>query len=285
VLWGLSPIYWNFLDGVPVLDILANRIAWAVPILAIVVAARRRWSILWREAASRTTVLIAIVAAAMLSINWGIFLWAVSTAHVVEASLGYFINPLLSVALGVVLLRERLSRAQGVAVAMATAGVLYMTVKMGSAPWISLVLAVSFATYGLLKKHHAAAPALEGLLLETSSLVVPAAIWIGIGLVAGDGGFGTDVGTSMLLAGAGLMTAAPLLAFGESAKRIPLSTLGLLQYLAPTLQFLLGVVVYNEVVGADRLVGFVLVWLGLIVLSTEGLLRRRRSLEFMAASR
>ena len=285
MLWGLSPIYWNFLDGVPVLDILANRIAWAVPILAIVVAARRRWSILWREAASRTTVLIAIVAAAMLSINWGIFLWAVSTAHVVEASLGYFINPLLSVALGVVLLRERLSRAQGVAVAMATAGVLYMTVKMGSAPWISLVLAVSFATYGLLKKHHAAAPALEGLLLETSSLVVPAAIWIGIGLVAGDGGFGTDVGTSMLLAGAGLMTAAPLLAFGESAKRIPLSTLGLLQYLAPTLQFLLGVVVYNEVVGADRLVGFVLVWLGLIVLSTEGLLRRRRSLEFMAASR
>ncbi len=274
-IWGLSPIYWNLLADVPVIEVLAHRIVWAVPILAAVVVGRGRLSALAAQIRSPKTVAIAAVAVVMLSVNWGIFIWAVSTEHVVEASLGYFINPLLSVALGVVVLRERLSRAQAVAVVMAATGVVYMTARLGAPPWISLVLAGSFATYGLLKKHPEAASALEGLLLEMSWVLVPAIAWIGIGAASGEGRVLGSTSTSALLVGAGLVTAAPLLAFGESAKRIPLSTLGLLQFLTPSLQFLLGVFAYGEAVGADRLIGFGFVWLGLVVLSAEGIVRRR----------
>ncbi|MDJ0961219.1 MAG: EamA family transporter RarD [Acidimicrobiia bacterium] len=283
-LWGLSPIYWNLLDHVPVMEVLANRVTWSVPLLAVVVLARNRWPLLVAQITSPATVVIAIGAAVVLALNWGIFIWGVSTGHVVEASLGYFINPLLSVALGVVVLRERLSRGQTIAVGLAAIGVLYMTVRMGTAPWISLVLATSFAIYGLLKKHPKAAPALEGLLVEISSLFVPALVWVGVGLAAGDGQLGGTFGTTTLLVGAGLITVVPLLAFGEAAKRIPLSMIGLLQYLAPSLQFILGVFVYGEVVGSDRLVGFVLVWLGLVVLSAESLLRRRREVSVATAT-
>ncbi len=278
VLWGLSPIYWNFLDHVPVIEVLAHRVVWSVPLLGVVVIARRRGPLLVAQVTSPVTVVIAVGASLFLAVNWGIFIWGVSTGHVVEASLGYFINPLLSVALGVVVLGERLSRGQAVAVGMAACGVLYMTIRMGAVPWISLVLATSFAFYGLLKKHPKAAPALEGLLVEISVLLLPALAWIGIGLIRDEGQLGGSLGTSVLLIGAGAITIIPLLAFGESAKRIPLTTIGLLQYLAPTLQFLLGVFLYGEVVGSDRLVGFVLVWLGLMVLSAESLLRRRREL-------
>ena len=200
VLWGLSPLFWDLLDHVPVLEVLANRVTWSVPLLAVVVVARGRMSILRAELADRLTVAIAVVAAAMLAINWGIFIWGVASDHVVEVSLGYFINPLLSVALGVVVLRERLSRAQGAAVTLAAVGVLYMTVRMGEAPWISLLLATSFAIYGLLKKHPRAAPALEGLLLETSTLLLPAVLWITAGIAAGESSFGSDTGTTLLLA-------------------------------------------------------------------------------------
>jgi chloramphenicol-sensitive protein RarD len=276
VLWGLSPIYWSLLDDVPVVEVLAHRVTWSVPLLAGVVVARRRWPLLAGQLSSPSTVGIAMGSAVFLAVNWGIFIWGVSTGHVVEVSLGYFINPLLSVALGVVVLRERLSRGQAIAVALAAIGVGYMTIRMGTVPWISLVLATSFAIYGLLKKHPKAAPALEGLFVEISTLLIPAVIWVGIGLVGGEGQLGGSVGTSALLVGAGAITIVPLLAFGESAKRIPLSTIGLLQYLAPSLQFLLGVFVYGEVVGADRLVGFGLVWLGLVALSAESLMQRRR---------
>jgi chloramphenicol-sensitive protein RarD len=276
LLWGLSPLYWDLLDHVAVLEVLANRVVWSVPLLAVVVALRGRVPQLRAAAANRSTVTIAVVAATMLSINWGIFIWGVTTDHVVEVSLGYFINPLLSVALGVAVLRERLSRAQGTAVALAAIGVAYMTVRMGEAPWISLILAASFALYGLLKKNPRAAPALEGLLLETTVLLVPAFLWIGIGIGVGGGEFGSGVATTLLLIGAGAVTVMPLLAFGASAKRIPLSVLGLLQYLAPTLQFLLGVLVYGETVGTDQLIGFALVWMGLIVLSVEGVVVRRQ---------
>ena len=276
VVWGLSPIYWNLLDGVPVLEVLANRVTWSVPILAVVVVARRRLQVLAAQVMSVRTLAIAFAASLMLAINWGIFIWSVSTDHVVEASLGYFITPLLSVAFGVAFLRERLSRAQTIAVACAVCGVVYMTVRMGAVPWISLTLAASFAVYGLLKKQPSAAPALEGLLLETSSVMVPAVAWIVIGIGSGSGRLGADLSTTALLLGAGVITAAPLLAFGESAKRIPLSALGLLQFLAPSLQLLLGVFAYGEAVGADRVVGFVLVWIGLAVLSADGFVRRRR---------
>ena len=276
VLWGLAPIYWNLLDEVPVMEVLAHRVTWSVPMLAIVVVARRRWGRLVAHATSPATVAIAVGAAVFLAINWGIFIWGVSTGHVVEVSLGYFINPLLSVALGIIVLRERLSRGQAMAVAMAAIGDGYMTIRKGTAPWISLILATSFAIYGLLKKHPKAAPALEGLLIEISSLLVPAMIWVGIGVIGGDGQFGGSLGTSVALIGGGAMTAVPLLAFGEAAKRIPLSMIGLLQYLAPSLQFVRGVFVYGEVVGSDRLVGFALVWLGLAILSAESLLQRRR---------
>jgi chloramphenicol-sensitive protein RarD len=268
-IWGLSPLYWKALDDVDSLQVLAHRVFWAVPVLAAVVVARRRSAELTAAVRTPRTMIVAVLAAVFLAANWGIFIWGVATDHVVEISLGYFINPLLSVALGVVLLRERLRPGQMAAVAFAAAGVIYMTARLGSVPWVSLVLAFSFAMYGLLKKRPEAAPALEGLLAEVSMVAVPAAVWIALRTAAGDGALGNDGPTTALLMGAGAFTAFPLLLFGASAQRIPLSVVGLLQYIAPTLQFLLGVLAFGEAVSGDQLAGFALVWCGLAVFTFD----------------
>jgi chloramphenicol-sensitive protein RarD len=269
--WGVAPIFWKWLGGVPAIQQAAHRVVWSVPVLLVAVIVLKRLPRL-RAALSRPrTVLIAAAAAVLLVCNWSTYVWAIATEQIVESSLGYFINPLFTVALGVVLLGERLRPAGVVAVLLAFTGVAYMTIRLGELPWISLALAGTFGLYGLLKKRAEAAPPLEGLLGETSIAMVPALAFIIVLAVRGEGSFGTGWGDTLLLVAAGAVTAAPLLMFGAAAQRIPLSTVGLLQYLAPTLQFLLGVAVYEEPVVADQLVGFVFVWVALVIFTVDNL--------------
>lgn len=216
-----------------------------------------------------------LIAGTLLTLNWATYIWAVNNGHIVESSLGYFINPLLNVALGVVILHERLDKIQWLAIGLAAAGVIYMTIAVGALPWIALVLATSFGMYALLKKQMLVLGPFESLTVEIGLVLVPALIFLAALAMRGEGSFGTG-GTrlTLLLLFTGVATALPLLLFGAAATRIRLSTIGLLQYIAPSMQFLIGVFVYNEVVGRDRLVGFILVWIALAIYTGNGLARR-----------
>jgi len=276
ILWGLFPIYFKALQNVSSVQILWHRVVWAFVLLLIVLAARRQWSwiarvsrqprILWGFAAS----------ASLLSVNWYIYIWSVNNAHVVDASLGYFMNPLVSVLLGFLLLHERLRPTQWASVALAGAGVAWLTVQAGHPPWIGLALALSFGFYGLLRKT-AALGALEGLSLETF-LLFPIALgylaWLSL---HDENAFShATLNCKFLLIAAGPITAVPLLLFAAGARRIPMSTLGLLQYLAPSLQLLLGVWLYDEPFGGQRLIGYAVIWSALALYSLDGLWRAWR---------
>lgn len=254
---------------------VANRVVWSLVFLVILTSATRSWTATLRAARSGRTVGLLAVAAAFLALNWGVYVWAVISNQVVEASLGYFINPLVSVALGVVVLRERLRAAQWAAVAIAVAAVGVLTFSYGRPPWISIVLAVSFGIYGLLKKQ-VGIGSVPSLTIETAVLAPVALMVMGIFIAQGDSGFtdGVPLDTVLLIL-LGLVTALPLLAFGGAATRIPLSTLGLLQYITPVLQFLIGVVIFAEPMSTSRWAGFALVWLALVILSVDGLRRSR----------
>jgi chloramphenicol-sensitive protein RarD len=271
VLWGLSPVFWKALDEIPALELLAHRILWSVPLLALVVAIRHRWKAFARIYAAGRVRLLAAAGGILLAINWGVFVWAVTSGHIVEASFGYFINPLVSVALGVIVLRERLRPAQQVAVGIAAVGVAGMAVIVGGVPWISLTLAFSFGSYGLLKKQPGAAPPLEGLFGEMFIVAIPALVFVAVLAGSGEGSFGGGPATTALLITAGAVTVAPLLLFGASAQRIPLSLVGLLQYIAPTLQLLIGVSFYGEAVSGGEIFGFGLVWVALALFTFDGL--------------
>ena len=267
--WGIIPIFWKSFDFVPAIELLTHRIVWSVPLLFLIIVGRGRLTVLRDAYRSRDTALTALVAGILLAVNWGVFVWAITAGHIVAASLGYFINPLVSVAMGVIILREHLSGPQRVAIAIATAGVATMTVLVGALPWISLVLAFSFGTYGLLKKRASAAPTFEGLFMETAFVAAPAVVYLVVLARDGTGYLGTSPSTTAMLITAGAVTIFPLLLFGAAAKRIPLSTLGILQYLAPTLQLLVGVVIYGEVVAPGEWLGFVLVWIALAIYTTD----------------
>ena len=275
-LWGLFPLYWPLLEPAGAVEILAHRIVWSLVVVVALLALGGRVAAL-RGLGRRAYVLLT-VAAVVITFNWGTYIWGVNNEHVVETSLGYFINPLVTVLLGVVVLRERLRPAQWTAVGLGAVAVVVLTVDYGRPPWIALVLAFSFGTYGLLKKK-ADVGAAESLAVETGVLVLPAAgylLWLS---GQGAGTFGTDgVAHAVLLAGAGLVTAVPLLFFSAAATRVPLTTLGLLQYLAPTFQFAIGVFLYGEPLPPARLVGFVLVWAALAVFTVELLGHRRRQI-------
>jgi chloramphenicol-sensitive protein RarD len=276
LLWGVFPIYFKALHGVAPLEILGHRIVWSLVVCAALLLALRRWQWLtglWR----RPRVLAGFVASSvMVAMNWFVYIWAVNADRVVDASLGYFINPLVNVLIGAVFLRERLRGAQWVAVAVAAAGVLWLTWQAGAVPWIGLVLALSFGLYGLLRKT-AALGALEGLTLETMLLAPLAAAYLLWLAQSGQSEFvQADTTIRLLLAAAGPITAAPLLLFAAGARRIPFSTLGLLQYLGPTLQLLIGVWLYHEPF-AERAFGYLLIWIALAVFSIEGVLLGWRS--------
>ena len=267
--WGFVPIFWKALDSVPALELLAHRILWSVPVLFLVIVGRKHLGVLRDSFRTPGTAATALVSGVLLSINWGVFVWAITTSHIVEASLGYFINPLVSVALGVIVLREHLSPAQRIAVGIAVVGVTGMTLLSGVLPWISLILAFSFGTYGLLKKRATAAPPIEGLFMESTFVAVPALLYLGFLAGNGTGALGSSLSTTLLLIAAGAVTVFPLVLFGASAKRIPLSTLGILQYIAPILQLLLGVVLYGEVVSSGEWLGFVFVWVALAIYTID----------------
>ena len=278
LLWGAFPIYWKLLASVPSFEILLHRIVWAMVFVAVLLTFQRRWSWL-RPALTNGRLMLAFLGSSILiTINWLTYIWAVNAGYIVDTSLGYFINPLFSVFLGVVLLGERPLFLQIVALIFATLGVLYLTILYGAFPWISLTLALSFGLYGLMKKL-AALSALEGLALETLLLSVPAIIILVYLEIDGRGSFGhSSPGINTLLLLCGVVTAVPLLLFAHGARRITLTNLGLLQYIAPTCQFLIGIMIYNEHVDADRLIGFGLVWVGLIIFTWDGIHRGRRIL-------
>jgi chloramphenicol-sensitive protein RarD len=272
--WGLFPLYFHAVREVPSMQILAHRMLWSLAFLLLVLAWRRQWS--WLNQVRQPRVFWSFVASAfLLSANWLLYIWAVNNGHVIEASLGYFINPLVNIMFGYLLLKERLRRGQWAAIALAALGVAWLTWQSGSVPWIALFLAASFGAYGLLRKT-AALGALEGLSFETMVLFPIAAAYVGWLTLHGENAFlntGSDT-TRWLLVASGPITAVPLLLFASGARQIPLSILGLLQYLAPTIQFLLGVLLFKEAFTADRLVGFALIWAALAMFAAEGLFQR-----------
>lgn len=260
------------------MEILAHRVVWSAVCMAVVVVAVRRLTRLRALLADRRRLTVLAAASVLVSVNWGVYIWAVNNGHVVEASLGYFINPLVSVALGVLLLGERLRHLQWVAVAFAVTAVAVLTLAVGRPPWIALVLAGSFATYGFAKKK-ADAGALESLTVETFLLAPLACAYVAWLAARGASTFGTEgPGHAALLAFAGLLTAVPLVLFGAAATRLSLVSLGLLQYLTPLLQFAIGVWWYGEEMPTARWVGFALVWLALVLLTVETVSHRRRTL-------
>jgi chloramphenicol-sensitive protein RarD len=273
--WGLFPLYFHAINEVAPLQILAHRMLWSLLFLLIVLAVRGQWG--WLEVVRKPRVLGSFVASAfLLSANWLIYIWSVNNGHVIEASLGYFINPLVNIMFGYLLLKERLRPVQWTAIAVAALGVAWLTWQAGTVPWIALMLAATFGGYGLLRKT-AALGALEGLSFETMVLFPLAAgyvIWL---TLHGENTFINTASNSTrwLLVAAGPITAIPLLLFASGARQIPLSVLGLLQYLSPTIQFLLGVWLFHEAFTAERLVGFALIWAALGLFAGESLLRNR----------
>lgn len=276
LMWGFFPIYFKLLQDVPAMEILGNRILWSFVFLVSVITLLKDWTNL-RSLAFRPRILLTYaVSACLLSVNWLIYIWGVNSGFIVETSLGYFINPLLNVLLGVVFLHEKLRPMQWVPIGLAALGVAYLTVNYGQLPWIALALAFSFGLYGLVKK---VAPlgSLHSLTIETGILVIPAALYLlmfSSRLTGTSGGY--DLQTYILLAGTGLITSVPLLLFGAAARRIDLTLLGVLQYVAPTCQFLLGVLVYDEPFTRARLVGFSFIWVALILFWAEGAIQQRK---------
>ena len=273
-LWGLLTLYWRLFPQVPAIQVLAHRIVWSFVVLAAIVAAS--WG--ERRAVLRTITpgVIALygVAAVLIGVNWFLYVFSVNHGFIVESSLGYFMTPLVNVLMGVAVFRERLRATQWLAVAFAFSGVLWLTLAYGTLPWIGLALAASFGSYGLVKKK-ATLPSLEGLTLETAVLVVPAALFLAVLHRNGDGAFlHSGTATDALLAAGGIVTVVPLLLFATAVRRIPLSVVGILQYIAPTIQFLLGVYAFHEPFTRTQLTGFGLVWLGLVVFTLDSVRAR-----------
>ncbi len=272
-LWGTFPLYWPLLEPAGAIEILTQRMLWSLLVVAALLGVTHGWTgvrdILavpaqrWRLAA----------AAVFVSVNWGVYIWGVNAGHVVETSLGYFINPLFTILLGVVLLGERLRRMQWVAVGLAAVAIIVLAVDYGRPPWIALILAFTFGVYGYLKKRVSVGP-VESLAIETGFMAVPAVMTVVALAALGDTTFASHgAGHASLLAATGLVTAVPLLLFGAAARRLPLTTLGLIQYLAPVLQFAVGVGIRHEPLPPARFAGFALVWLALVILAVEGLTR------------
>jgi chloramphenicol-sensitive protein RarD len=286
ILWGLFPLYWKALDDISASQILGHRIVWSLVFVGLILTLRHNWG--WMHGAVRQprVLLTFAISGTLLAINWFTYIWGVNAGFIVETSLGYFINPLVNVLLGYLILKERLRSGQWLALSIALGGVLYLGFNYGSFPWIALTLAFSFGTYGLIRKT-AALNSAEGLFLETAILFLPALGFLLLHELRGTGTFAhTQLSTTVLLIGAGVVTSIPLLLFAAGARLITMTTLGLLQYIAPTLQFLIGIVIYNEPFGPTRIIGFSLIWLALLVYTFESLHHRRRvhALETVAKS-
>lgn len=282
LMWGAFPLYWPLLKPAGAVEILAHRMVWSLVVMGVLVVALRRAGALRAVLRDRRTALLLVVAAITITVNWGTYIYGVNTDRVVETSLGYFINPLVTVLMGVLVLGERLRPVQWTALAIGLLAVVVLTVDYGRPPVIALVLAVSFGTYGLAKKS-AGVGAIESLAFETA-VIAPFAlgylVWLGS---SGRAHFASEgAGHVFLLVASGVVTAVPLLCFGGAATRVSMTTLGLLQYLTPSIQFALGVTLLGEQMPTGRWIGFALVWLALVVLTAEALRHRRRQLAIAA---
>ena len=277
LVWGVFPIYWKWLQEVPALQIMAHRLVWCFVLVAAWLTLRRgaAW---WRPLVAQPRLLkLLCTSAVLIAANWWLYIWAVNAGHIVETSLGYFINPLVNVLLGVIVLKERLNRWQWLAVAVAASGVIWLTLQLGSPPWIALTLAISFGCYGLIRKIAVveSAPALG---VESSILFLPVVAYLVWAQVTGVASFlHVTPAVDALLVASGVVTALPLILFAYGAQRIPYSLVGILQYIAPSLQLLCGVLLYGEPFTAVQAQGFACIWLALGIYATDGLVRLRRA--------
>lgn len=265
-MWGCFPLFFALFEGVPAYEVLIHRIIWSCVFLALVITLMRRWHPV-RDALARPGRLGRVLGCALLiALNWGVYIYAVETRHVLQASLGYFLTPLVNVALGMLILRERMAVLQGVAVALAAAAILLQLVMLGTMPWISLVLALSFGTYGLLRKQ-ILLDGLSGLFVETL-LLLPVALLVLLGMVElGLSQFSGEGRTTLLLIASGVVTALPLLAFAGAARRLRLATVGFLMYINPSMQFVIALLVFNEAITPIQVASFALIWLALVLYS------------------
>jgi chloramphenicol-sensitive protein RarD len=278
IIWGLFPLYWPLLAPTPATQILAHRMVWSLVFVAVVLVVRRRWAFVSALRSDPHRVGLLVVAAIMISMNWGLYIWAINAGYVVESSLGYFITPLVVIAFGVIVLKERLRRTQWTAVGVGFIAVVVITIGVGQVPWIAVGLAASFGSYGLAKKL-AQTPALDGMAVETSVLAIPAIGFLVFVQLRGTGSFGhIAAGTDLLLISSGVVTVVPLLFFAAATRRVPLTVMGLMQYATPILQFALGVAVRHEKLPPSEFAGFALVWVALTILGTSEIRQWRRSL-------
>jgi len=284
-IWGFLPLYWKALDQVHAMEIMTHRMIWSMLLIAILLLLRRNWQSLKEAIRSPAVLLNALACALLLALNWVTYIWGVNNGYIIETSLGYYINPLMNVLLAVVVLQERLRRVQWLAIALAAIGVLYMTLNYGQLPWIALTLATSFAIYSLLHKQTSLS-SMNGLALETGMLFVPALLFLIWCHSKGMGAFGNiSTEVNLLLIGSGIITAVPLLLFGYAAQRISLTTLGILQYLGPTIQLVIGIWVYNEPFDSTRAFAFAMIWAALVIYTLESIWHHRRQRkQFRAAA-
>jgi chloramphenicol-sensitive protein RarD len=277
-LWGFFPIYWKFLHHISAFQLISHRIIWSFVLLMIIIFLTNQWAD-FRSVAEPKTLRVYFVAALLIGVNWTLYVWAVNKNYIVETSLGYFINPLISVLLGVIFLKERLRLGQWIPVILAALGVTYLTFIYGRLPYIALTLAFSFGLYGLVKKLSPLG-SLYGLTVETGILFIPAVGFLLFAETNGNGAFlHTGLVSDLLMIGAGLVTTVPLLLFASAARSVPLWVVGLLQYIAPTLQFLIGVFIYKEPFSHNQLIGFGVVWVALVIFLVENYLASRTPVE------
>lgn len=275
IFWGLHPIYWKLLRNVPSVEIVSNRIIWSALFFAAIVTFSKNWKTLFKKIETSPNKFILFVPAFLIGSNWALYIWAVNSGFIIETSLGYFISPIISVFLGVIFLNEHLRKVQWLSVAIAALAVLTMTCIYGQFPWISLYLAGSWGTYGLLRKKSILS-SVEGLTLETVILSLPALIYLSHLVFKGTCSLFSDLSTSLLLVGAGVISGLPLLIFIISARMIKLSLIGILQYIYPSMIFIIGFFVYHEPLTEGKMSGFIFIWIAIILYTIDESIFRKR---------
>jgi chloramphenicol-sensitive protein RarD len=275
-IWGLSPVYWKAVQTVPAYELVCHRVIWSSLFLLFILMLKNEWQRIYRQYRIRRNIGTTALTATLLSANWLIYIWAVNAGHLVEASLGYFINPLINVMLGVIFLKEVLRKWQWTAIGLATCAVIFLTFKYGAFPWIAFSLALTFGFYGLLRKMAPLNP-VQGMSMEMSIVIIPAVVFIVFLEISNKGSLGrVDISLMGLILFAGIITVIPLLLFTSAAKKITLTTLGIIQYITPSLQFILGVFVFHESFTIERFIGFMLIWSALLVYTIESILYRKK---------
>jgi chloramphenicol-sensitive protein RarD len=277
IFWGLHHIYWKLLQNIPSVEIVSHRILWSLVFFIIILSFRKEWKGLKNKLNKSNNKIVLFIPAFLIGSNWALYIWAVNAGFIVETSLGYFICPLVSVFLGVFFLKESLRRIQWIAIFIAGIGVLIMTFIYGQFPWISIYLAVTWGTYGLLRKKSPLS-AVEGLTIETALLSIPVIFYLTYLKSVGKASFLNDLPTTLLLIGSGIISGLPLIIFIISARMINLSLIGVLQYVYPILIFLVGVFIYNEPLRESRIIGFIFIWIALILYSVEGTISKRNTI-------